>query len=133
MEPSQHEHSEGEVIKTSSKSPLWQYVEIIGKNPGGGSFKWKCNECQDIKIGSYTRMKVHFTGQTNAGVQVCIGTKDANGKLGQGLGLGKMNSMHLCKKSLIGSLLRENTLCKALQLGLHCHLSLLPQPIKCPL
>jgi len=21
----------------------------IGKNPQGGSYKWKCNECQDIK------------------------------------------------------------------------------------
>lgn len=48
-EPSQHEQSEGEIIKIDPKSPLWQYVEIIGKNPGRDSFKWKCNECQDIK------------------------------------------------------------------------------------
>eukprot|EP00253_Pinus_taeda_P025286 PITA_25286 len=93
MEPSQdaqHEHNEGEIIKTDPKSPLWQYVEIIGKNPGGGSFKWKCNECQDIKNGSYTKVKAHLTGQTNTGVQVCTGPKYANGKLGQGLSPGKM-------------------------------------------
>eukprot|EP00253_Pinus_taeda_P010692 PITA_10692 len=87
---SQHEHSEGEIIKTDPKSPLWQYVEIIGKNPGGGSFKWNCNECQDIKNGSYTRVKAHLTGQTNTGVQVCTRPKDANGKPDQGLSPGKM-------------------------------------------
>ena len=65
-------------------------MEIIGKNPGGGSSKWKCNECQDIKNGSYTRVKAHLTGQTNTGVQVCTEPKDANGKPGKGLSLGKM-------------------------------------------
>lgn len=65
-------------------------MEIIGKNLGGGSFKWKCNECQDIKNGSYTRVKAHLTSQTNTGVQVCTGSKHVDGKLGQGLSLGKM-------------------------------------------
>eukprot|EP00253_Pinus_taeda_P021029 PITA_21029 len=90
MEPSQHEQSEGEIIKTNPKSPLWQYVEIIGKVPGGGSFKWKCSECQDIKNGSYTRVKTHLTGQNNTGVQLCIGPKDANGKPSKGLSPRKM-------------------------------------------
>eukprot|EP00253_Pinus_taeda_P009329 PITA_09329 len=90
MEPSQHEQSEGEIIKTDPKSPLWQYVEIIGKNPEGGSFKWKCNEYQDIKNGSTTRVKAHFTGQINTGVQVCAGPKDANGKPSKGLNSAKI-------------------------------------------
>lgn len=67
-----------------------QCVEIIGKNISAGSFKWKCNECQDIKNGSYTRVKAHFTGQTNTRVQVCTGPKHANGKPVQSLIPGKM-------------------------------------------
>jgi len=80
----------GKIIKTYSKSPLWQYVEIIEKNPRGGSFKWKCNEYQDIKNGSFTRVKAHFTGQTNTGVQVCTRPKDANGKPSKGLSSAKI-------------------------------------------
>lgn len=53
-------------------------------------FKWKCNKCQHIKNGSYIRVKAHLTGQTNTGVQVCTGPKNANGKPGQGLSLGKI-------------------------------------------
>ena len=60
------------------------------KNHGGVSYKWKCNECQDIKNGSYTRVKAHLTSQTNTRVQGCTGPKDANGKPSQGLSPGKM-------------------------------------------
>ena len=28
------------ILNKDPRSPLWQYVEIIGKNPGGSSYKW---------------------------------------------------------------------------------------------
>ena len=67
------------ILKVDPRSPLWQYVEIIGKNPGGGSYKWKCSECNGIQNGSYTRVKGHLTGQTNTGVLICTGPNGPNG------------------------------------------------------
>jgi len=89
MEPPQQTEGGANACK-DPKSPLWQFVEIIGKNPGGGSYKWKCSECGSIRNGSYTRVKGHLTGHTNTGVQVCTGPPDANGKPGQGLSLAKI-------------------------------------------
>ena len=88
MEPAQQ--SEGGNVNKDPRSPLWQYVEILGKNPGGGSYKWRCSECKSIRNGSYTRVKAHLTGQTNTGVQVCAGPSDTNGKPGQGLSPAKI-------------------------------------------
>ena len=73
------------ILKVDPRSPLWQYVEIIGKNPGGGSYKWKCSECNDIQNGSYTRVKGHLTRQTNTGVLICNGPNGLNGQPGPGL------------------------------------------------
>jgi hypothetical protein len=76
MEPSQQ--SEGPT--KDPRSPLWQYVEILGKATGGGSYKWRCNECNNVRNGSYTRVKGYLTGLTNTGVTVCPGQNDADGK-----------------------------------------------------
>eukprot|EP00253_Pinus_taeda_P014029 PITA_14029 len=73
MEPLQHESSEGRNVNKDPRSPLWQYVEILGKNSGGGSYKWRCSECNSIRNGSYTRVKAHLTGQIKTGVLVCNG------------------------------------------------------------
>jgi hypothetical protein len=86
MEPSQQ--SEG--VNKDPRSPLWQYVEIISKNIGGGSYKWRCSECNKLRNGSYTRVKGHLTGLNNTGVTVCPGLDDANGKPGQGLSPAKL-------------------------------------------
>jgi len=86
MESSQQ--SEG--ATNDPRSPLWQYVEIIGKAAGGGSYKWRCSECKNMKNGSYTRVKGHFTALANTGVMVCLGPNDANGKLGPGLSPAKL-------------------------------------------
>jgi hypothetical protein len=92
------------------RSPLWQYVEILSKATGGGSYKWRCSECNNLRNGSYTRMKGrggsykwrcsecnnvrngsytrvkgHLTGLTNTGVTVCPGPNDTNGKSGPSL------------------------------------------------
>ena len=78
MEPSLHQQGEGpnapheSIVNKDPKSPLWQYVEIVGKAPGGGSYKWRCNECGFVKNGSYTRVKGHLTGETKHGCQYAL-------------------------------------------------------------
>jgi hypothetical protein len=86
MESSQQ--SEG--ATKDPRSPLWQYVEIIGKAAGGGSYKWRCSECNTIKNGSYTRVKGHLTGLANTGVTVCSGPNGEDGKPGPGLSPAKL-------------------------------------------
>ena len=87
MEPLQHEQSEGENVKKDPRSPLWQYVEVVGKSAGGGSYKWKCSECNNVKNGSYTRVKGHLTRKTNRGMGICTGP---NGEPGRGLSPSKL-------------------------------------------
>jgi hypothetical protein len=67
MEPSHQ--SEGST--KDPRSPLWQYVEILEKATGDGSYKWRCSECNNVRNGSCTRVKGHLTGLTNIGVTVC--------------------------------------------------------------
>ena len=86
MESSQQ--SEG--ATKDPRSPLWQYVEIIGKAAGGGSYKWRCSECKTIKNGSYTRVKGHLTGLANTGVTTCSGPNGEDGKPGPGLSPAKL-------------------------------------------
>ena len=86
MESSQQ--SEG--ATRDPRSPLWQYVEIIGKAIGGGSYKWRCSECNTIKNGSYTRVKGHLTGLANTEVTVCSGPNGEHGKPGPGLSPAKL-------------------------------------------
>eukprot|EP00253_Pinus_taeda_P007358 PITA_07358 len=87
MERLQHESSEGINVNKDPRSPLWQYVEILGKNSSGGSYKWRCSECNSIRNGSYTRVKAHLTEQTNTGVLVCNGP---NGQPGTSLSPAKV-------------------------------------------
>jgi hypothetical protein len=86
MEPSQ----QNEGATKNPRSPLWQYAEIIGKATGGGSYKWRCSECNNIKNGSYTRVKGHLTALANTGVTVCSGPNGADGKPGPGLSPAKL-------------------------------------------
>jgi hypothetical protein len=65
-------------------------VEIVGKSAGGGSYKWKCSECNNVKNGSYTRVKGHLTGKTNTGMGICTGPKGPNGEPGTGLSHAKL-------------------------------------------
>jgi hypothetical protein len=86
MEPSQQ--SEG--ATKDPRSPLWQYVEILDKATEGGSYKWRCSECNNVQNGSYTRVKGHLTGLTNTGVTVCPGPNDTDDKPGLGLSTAKI-------------------------------------------
>jgi hypothetical protein len=86
MEPPQQ--SEG--ATKDPRSPLWQYVEIVGKALGGGSYKWRCSECNNIKNGSYTRVKGHLTTLANRRVTIYLGPNDADDKPGSGLSPAKL-------------------------------------------
>ena len=50
------------IEKIDPKSPLWKYVTVVGKIPGGGSLIWICSECQKEFKASYTRVKAHLLG-----------------------------------------------------------------------
>ena len=42
-------------------APLWTYVTEIEKSSGGGgNMSFKCNYCQEIYKGSYSRAKTHL-------------------------------------------------------------------------
>jgi hypothetical protein len=42
-------------------APLWTYVTKIKKSSGGGgNISFKCNYCQEIYKGSYSRVKAHL-------------------------------------------------------------------------
>ncbi|KAF3776852.1 hypothetical protein EJ110_NYTH47076 [Nymphaea thermarum] len=52
--------------------PLWSYVNLMGKPPGGGGNAFfKCNFCEGQFNGSYTRVKAHLLKISQKGIQVC--------------------------------------------------------------
>ncbi|KAH9314484.1 hypothetical protein KI387_023111 [Taxus chinensis] len=54
-------------------SPLWRHVTIVQQLAGGGCFEWKCNDCDGLFKGSYSRVKSHLCAITGNGIRVCKG------------------------------------------------------------
>jgi hypothetical protein len=53
-------------------APLWTYVTRIEKSSGGGgNMSFKCNYCQEIYKGSYSRVKAHLLRIPNVGIKGC--------------------------------------------------------------
>ena len=53
-------------------APLWVYVTKIEKSSGGGgNMSFKCNYCQNIYKGSYSRVKAHLLRIANVGIKGC--------------------------------------------------------------
>uniref|UniRef100_A0A2N9ER30 BED-type domain-containing protein n=1 Tax=Fagus sylvatica TaxID=28930 RepID=A0A2N9ER30_FAGSY len=53
-------------------APLWTYVTKIEKSSGGGgNMSFKCNYCQEIYKGSYSRVKAHLLRIANVGIKGC--------------------------------------------------------------
>uniref|UniRef100_A0A2N9ETS1 BED-type domain-containing protein n=1 Tax=Fagus sylvatica TaxID=28930 RepID=A0A2N9ETS1_FAGSY len=53
-------------------APLWAYVTKIEKSSGGGgNMSFKCNYCQKIYKGSYSRVKTHLLRIANVGIKGC--------------------------------------------------------------
>jgi hypothetical protein len=51
---------------------LWTYVTKIEKSSGGrGNMSFKCNYCQEIYKGSYSRVKAHLLRIANVGIKGC--------------------------------------------------------------
>ena len=53
-------------------APLWTYVTKIEKRSGGrGNMSFKCNYCQEIYKGFYSRVKAHLLRIANVGIKGC--------------------------------------------------------------
>ena len=66
--------------EVNDESPLWQYVTKVEKPPGasvksGGNTYFKCNYCDNVYMGSYSRVKAHLLGISGKGVRACSNTK----------------------------------------------------------
>ncbi|XP_024014013.1 uncharacterized protein LOC112088091 [Eutrema salsugineum] len=56
----------------SEEAPLWKYVTKLEKQGAkGGTWKFKCNICNEIRQGSYYRVKAHLLGLSGHGISVC--------------------------------------------------------------
>ncbi|KAD2392869.1 hypothetical protein E3N88_39846 [Mikania micrantha] len=51
--------------------PLWDYVSKIEKQGGGGNWKFKCNVCNEIQQGSYSRVRARLLGIKGSGISIC--------------------------------------------------------------
>ncbi|XP_030939972.1 uncharacterized protein LOC115964879 [Quercus lobata] len=62
---------------SNDESPLWQYVTKVEK-PGGASVKlggntyFKCNYCDIVFMGSYSRVKAHLLQISGKGIRACV-------------------------------------------------------------
>ena len=60
----------------NAKCPLWQYMTKVEKPPGacvkkGGNTYFKCNYCDVVYLGSYSRVKTHLLKILNKGIKAC--------------------------------------------------------------
>ena len=70
---------ENESDKSSAENatPLWKYVTRLEKaSVGGGNVSFKCNYCEKIFKGSYSRVKAHLLKLPKFGIQVCAKVGD---------------------------------------------------------
>ena len=61
---------------SNTECPLWQYVTKVEKPPGacvkkGGNIYFKCNYCDVVYMGSYSRVKTHLLKINNKGIKAC--------------------------------------------------------------
>ncbi|CAG7896800.1 unnamed protein product, partial [Brassica rapa] len=62
----------GNVDNASEEAPLWNYVTKLEKSGAkGGTWKFKCNICNEDRQGSYSRIRVHLLGIKNQGIVIC--------------------------------------------------------------
>ncbi|XP_030933900.1 uncharacterized protein LOC115959595 [Quercus lobata] len=61
---------------SNAESPLWQYVTKVEKPAGasvksGGNTYFKCNYCDIVFMGSYSRVKAHLLQISGKGIRAC--------------------------------------------------------------
>ncbi|KAG2279757.1 hypothetical protein Bca52824_050977 [Brassica carinata] len=60
------------VDNASEEAPLWNYVTKLNKSGvKGGTWKFKCNICNEDRQGSYSKVRAHLLGIKNQGIVVC--------------------------------------------------------------
>ena len=60
------------VDNASEEAPLWNYVTKLEKSGAkGGTWKFKCNICNEDRQGSYFRIRAHLLGIKNQGIAIC--------------------------------------------------------------
>ncbi|KAG5411458.1 hypothetical protein IGI04_007777, partial [Brassica rapa subsp. trilocularis] len=60
------------VDNASEEAPLWNYVTKLEKSGAkGGTWKFKCNICNEDRQGSYSRIRAHLLGIKNQGIAIC--------------------------------------------------------------
>ncbi|KAJ9561019.1 hypothetical protein OSB04_006179 [Centaurea solstitialis] len=78
---SQHSDSLEETQgSTTDQPPLWDNVTKLEKLAGGagGSWKFKCNFCNESRQGSYSRVRAHLLGIKGFGISICKKTTAAD-------------------------------------------------------
>ena len=61
----------------NDESPLWQYVTKVEKPPSasvksGGNTYFKCNYCDIVFMGSYSRVKAYLLQISGKGIRACV-------------------------------------------------------------
>ncbi|CAN6880086.1 unnamed protein product, partial [Brassica oleracea] len=60
------------VDNASEEAPLWNYMTKLEKSGvKGGTWKFKCNICNEDRQGSYSRIRAHLLGIKNQGIAIC--------------------------------------------------------------
>ncbi|CAL9222157.1 unnamed protein product [Arabidopsis halleri] len=54
------------------KAPLWIYVNKNEKLAGGGSWKFECKFCNNLYVGSHSRVKAHLLQEGVKGIKGCL-------------------------------------------------------------
>ncbi|XP_030940040.1 uncharacterized protein LOC115964964 [Quercus lobata] len=69
--------SENEKSSSENAAPLWKYVTRLEKaSVGGGNVSFRCNYCEKIFKGSYSRVKAHLLKLPKFGIQACAKVGD---------------------------------------------------------
>ncbi|PWA44843.1 hypothetical protein CTI12_AA525250 [Artemisia annua] len=69
---SQETQGQGSSNADTDQPPLWSYVTKLEKQGvSGGCWKFKCNVCNDIRKGSYSRVRAHLLGLKGFGISIC--------------------------------------------------------------
>ncbi|KAD2805800.1 hypothetical protein E3N88_39177 [Mikania micrantha] len=66
-----NQESKNQESSSLEEPPLWDYVSKIEKQGGGGTWKFKCNLCNEIRQGSYPRFRAHLLGIKGSGISIC--------------------------------------------------------------
>ncbi|KAJ4826663.1 hypothetical protein Tsubulata_001546 [Turnera subulata] len=59
-------------VLTGDIGPLWDYVTRLEKTSEiGGTWRFQCTFCNEIRLGTYSRVKAHLLQLRNHGIAIC--------------------------------------------------------------